>query len=82
MNTWQVQEAKARFSELMEKAAEDGPQVITKHGKNKAVLLDYETYERLSTRKPSLVDILMSGPKFDDFEITRSKDTGRKVDLE
>ena len=82
MNTWQIQEAKARFSELIDKAEQDGPQLITRHGKNKAVLLDFATYERLSRRKPALVDILMSGPKFDEFEIIRSKDTGRKVDLE
>lgn len=81
MNTWQVQEAKARFSELLEKATEDGPQVITRHGKSKAVLLDYETYELMRKRKPTLAEILTSGPKFDEFEIERIQDGPRDVEL-
>lgn len=85
MGTWQVQEAKSRLSEVIERAQTEGPQTITKRGKPAAVVLSSEAYETLQRKKPgpNLVDFLLnSGPKFDDFEIERDKDTGREVDLE
>lgn len=86
MKTWQVQEAKTRFSELLERAQHEGPQTITKHGKPRAVVLSAEAYEALEKAKkpePNFIDFLMnSGPKFDEFEIERDKDTGRDIDLE
>ena len=50
MQTWQIQTAKARFSELVKQAAEDGPQEITLHGKPVAVVLSREAFERLNKR--------------------------------
>jgi prevent-host-death family protein len=88
-NTWQVREAKSRFSELIERAEKEGPQTITKHGKPSAVVVSMAEYERLgkANAKPDFVDFLLnSGPKFDDFEaefdVSRSKDTGRNIDLD
>lgn len=89
MKTWAVQEAKAQFSELVERAQHDGPQTITRHGKPRAVLLSVEEYEDLRKKnspEPNLIDFLLhSGPKFDDFEaefdVSRSKDGGREIDL-
>jgi prevent-host-death family protein len=85
MGSWQVQEAKSRLSEVIERARSEGPQTITKHGKPTAVVLSPEAYQTLQRRKsrPNLVDFLLtSGPKFDEFEIERDRDTGREVDLE
>jgi antitoxin Phd len=81
MPSWQVQEAKSRFSELLERAQRQGPQVITKHGVERAVVLSVDDYRRLVQLKPSLKDYLLSGPKVDDFEIERSRDLGRETDL-
>ncbi|KKB11652.1 hypothetical protein VE25_11735 [Devosia geojensis] len=79
MATWQVQQAKSHFSELLEKAEREGPQTITKHGTEKAVVLSVEEYRRLAGPKKTFIEHLLSGPKFDDFEIERDKDTGRDV---
>jgi antitoxin Phd len=81
MPSWQVQEAKSRFSELLERAQRQGPQVITKHGVERAVVLSVDDYRRLVQLKPRLKDYLLSGPKVDDFEIERSRDLGRETDL-
>ena len=62
MSTWQVQEAKARFSELMRGADEAGPQVITVRGRRTAVLLSAKDYDRLSGRKPSLAAFMRASP--------------------
>jgi prevent-host-death family protein len=72
---------------MLERARNEGPQTITRHGKPSAVVLSAAEYEALRSRKPEprrdFVDFLMnSGPKFDDFDIERDKDTGREVDLE
>lgn len=81
MAKWQVNEAKSRFSELLELAGTEGPQVITRHGKDKAVVLSVEDYRKLETVKPDFKEYLLSGPKVDEFEIERPKDLGREIDL-
>jgi prevent-host-death family protein len=81
MATWQVQEAKARLSELIDDANTDGPQIITRHGSEHAVVLSVEDYRALSARQESLRDYLLGGPKVDSFEVKRSRDTGRTIAL-
>ena len=78
---WQVQEAKAHFSEVMAKAEHEGPQIITRHGSERAVVLSIADYRALTSGKKDFITFLLTGPKFDDFEIERDKDTGREVDL-
>jgi prevent-host-death family protein len=59
--TWQVQDAKARFSEMLEKALSDGPQIVTKRGKQAAVLVSAELWHDLEARaRPSLKELLLS----------------------
>jgi prevent-host-death family protein len=60
---WQIQEAKARFSELVQKAINEGPQTVTRHGKDAVVVLSVEQYKKLEARRPSLLEVLMSGPE-------------------
>jgi antitoxin Phd len=72
MATWQVHKAKARFSELLEQAAREGPQIIAKRGTERAVILSIDEYHRL---------VKLGGPKVNDFEPERSKDRGREIDL-
>ena len=62
MRSWQVQEAKARFSDLLRDAARTGPQRITVRGRAAAIVLSTEEYERLRGRKPSLVAFLRDSP--------------------
>jgi prevent-host-death family protein len=82
---WQMQEAKARFAELVRKAGTDGPQVVTHRGVDAAVVLSIEEYKKLQPKQKSFVDHLFSGPKFDDEIIDvineRSRDTGRDFEF-
>jgi antitoxin Phd len=60
---WQLQEAKAKFSEFVQMAIDDGPQTVTRHGKDAVVVLSVDEYRKLCERKPSLKEVLMSGPE-------------------
>ena len=58
---WQVQDAKARFSELLDKTLREGPQVVSRRGVAAAVLVPIEEWERLKQRaRPTLKDLLLS----------------------
>ena len=65
MAIWQVQEAKTRLSELIEEAHSRGPQIITRHGAERAVILSIEEYRALTACKPDLKSYLLGGPKVD-----------------
>jgi antitoxin Phd len=68
MSSWPVQEAKAKFSELLEKTLAEGPQIVTKRGVEAAVLVPIEDWRRLQDRaRPSLKDLLLAPePRFED----------------
>ncbi len=82
---WQLQEAKARFSELFRLARERGPQRVTKHGTTAVVVLPAEDYERLSSakaRKGSLVQFFADSPLAGSgIQLDRERDYGRTVEL-
>jgi antitoxin Phd len=60
MSTWPVQDAKARFSEFLEACIAEGPQIVTKRGKEAAVLVPVEEWRRLSaSARPSLKQLLL-----------------------
>lgn len=81
MAVWQVQEAKTRLSEVIEDANGKGPQIITRHGSARAVILSIADYRALTAHKPNLKEYLLGGPKVNSFEIKRDRDTGRKIGL-
>jgi prevent-host-death family protein len=61
MRSWPVQDAKARFSEMLEASLKDGPQIVTKRGVEAAVLVPVEEWRRLrDAARPSLKDLLMA----------------------
>ena len=61
MQTWAVQDAKARFSEFLDACLAQGPQVVTRRGAETAVLVPVEVWRRLqAVAKPSLKDLLLS----------------------
>jgi prevent-host-death family protein len=86
---WQIQEAKQRFSEMIRAVASQGPQVITRHGEDIAVVIDVSEFHRLTRAAVNLTDVLLGGPKFDDsiidvfaeIEAGRKAGRGRPVDL-
>jgi antitoxin Phd len=81
MQSWQVQEAKARFSALLRDAAR-GPQQITVRGRAAAVVLSADDYERLSGRKLPLVAFLRDSPLAGiELEIERDRSVGRDIAL-
>ncbi len=81
MATWQVQDAKTRLSEVIERARSEGPQTITRHGKERAVVLSIEDYRLLAAHRPDFKAYLLGGPKVDDFSIDRDRDAGRPIEL-
>ena len=61
MRTWQVQDAKARFSEFLEASLKDGPQLVTKRGIEAAVLVPVDQWRRLvDGARPTLKDLLLA----------------------
>ena len=82
---WQLQEAKARFSEVFRLARENGPQRVTKHGRTAVVVLPAEEYERLSRAKThpgSLVRFFAESPLAGSgIQLDRQRDFGRAIDL-
>ena len=81
MATWQVQDAKTRLSELIERARTEGPQTITRHGAERAVVLSIEDYRALEAHKPDFKAYLLGGPKVEEFSIERDRDPGRTIEL-
>ncbi len=81
MASWQVQDAKARFSELLDAAIKRGPQVVTRRGVKAAVLVPIEEWERLQkAARPSLKEWLLAPePRFDDLILERRKLRSRPV---
>ena len=79
---WQLQEAKNQLSEVVRKAQSEGPQVITLHGNDAAVVVSAKDYGRLLRPRGRLLDFFR---KFSlvgvELKLARDKDTGRRVDL-
>ena len=63
---WQLQDAKNRFSEVVQRARREGPQIVTLRGERAAVVLSSEDYDRLTADRPSLVDHLLTAPAWPD----------------
>lgn len=79
---WQLQEAKNKLSAVVEEATRSGPQVISRRGVEAAVVLSFADYSRLVKPKRGLVQFLMGSPlRGSGLDLSRSKDTGRDVDL-
>jgi prevent-host-death family protein len=77
---WQLQEAKAKFSELVQKAIDEGPQTVTRHGKPSVVVLATEQFDLMRKRQISLKDLLQSAP-WHELEIERDKSYPREIEL-
>jgi len=82
INTWQLQDAKSKFSHLVEKALHNGPQFVTKHGSNAVVILSFEEYQEITKPKSDLVEFLRSSPLANiELDISRDKNPPREIEL-
>ncbi|MFZ1546160.1 MAG: type II toxin-antitoxin system Phd/YefM family antitoxin [Candidatus Nitrotoga sp.] len=82
MQTWQLQEAKGKFSGVVKCAQSQGPQNITVHGESVAVLISRRDYLKLTHPKPGLVELLRASPLAgSDLEVTREQTLTRKIKL-
>ena len=80
---WQLQEAKQRFSEVVRRAHDEGPQIVTRHGQDVAVILDMEEYRQLKGKQPDFKEFLLSGPDLSALDLTRDKSSAmRGIDFE
>jgi antitoxin Phd len=75
MKSWQLQEAKARFSEFLDAALKKGPQVVTRRGVEAAVLVPIEEWRRLQREsRPNIKELLLGdGPRFEDIAPKRGE---------
>jgi len=80
MTNWSLQNAKAKFSELVSLCLEEGPQAVTRHGRLAVVIISALDYEKLSRPQSRLKDFLLSAPRLD-LALSRSRDSIREVDL-
>jgi prevent-host-death family protein len=79
---WQLQDAKNRFSEVVEEALRNGPQTITRRGAETVVVVSIADWARVARPSRSLIDVLRSAPRLrGGLDVARSRDTGRDVGL-
>jgi len=79
MNSWQLQNAKARFSEFLDAALKNGPQVVTRRGVEEAVLVPIHEWRRLQREsRPNIKEVLLAEhPRFGDITPSRGKSKSR-----
>ena len=79
---WTVAEAKAKFSEVLDRAAEKGPQTVTRNGRTAAIVVAAEEWERKTRRTGNLAEFLAKSPlRRSRLRVERRRDRSRKVDL-
>jgi prevent-host-death family protein len=79
---WAVAEAKARFSEMIDRALADGPQTITRKGKETVVVVSADEWQRKSKRTGNLAEFFAASPLHGSgLKIKRTKDGPRAIDL-
>jgi prevent-host-death family protein len=79
---WTVAEAKAKFSEVIDRAVSDGPQTITRSGRTTAVVVSAEEWQRKTKRVGNLAEFFATSPlRGSRLKIRRSKESARKIEL-
>jgi prevent-host-death family protein len=78
--TWQLQEAKARLSEVINESIRRGPQTVTRHGRPVALVVGADEFKRLSRTGPDFKAFVRAAP-LGGLRLVRSRDRGRKVEL-
>ena len=82
MRQWQLQEAKAKFSEVGKLANREGPQEITMRGQPTAILISLEDFKKIKEKKPSLVSLMRSSPLAGiNLDLQRDQSPARDINL-
>jgi len=81
-NKWQLQDAKSKFSQLVDKAMLHQPQIVTKRGREAVVIMSFDDYKRITKPDSDLVSFFRNSPLFDtDLDLSRNKELPREIDL-
>jgi prevent-host-death family protein len=81
-SNWTVAEAKAKFSEILERAMSEGPQTITRRGRTAAIVVGAEEWERKTKRAGNLAEFFAGSPlRGAELRIGRRKERPRKINL-
>ena len=81
-DVWQLQEAKNRLSELVNKALTEGPQIVTRHGEELVVIISKDEYNRLRKSQTSLLEFFRQSPLVGvELDLERDKSMPRDIDL-
>ena len=81
MHTWPLQDAKSRFSEVVDLTLREGPQWVTRRGREAVVILSAQDYRRLRGDIPSLLSTLLDAPRGEPLDIDRSDEPIRDLSL-
>lgn len=81
MHTWQLQDAKSRFSEVVDLTLKEGPQLVTRRGKEAVVILAANDYRRLIGQTTNLMDCLLNAPRGEPLVLDRSRESIRNLVL-
>jgi prevent-host-death family protein len=82
VRTWQLKDARASFSTLVDKAMRDGPQIVTRNGKKVVVVVSIEQWMRREHRRGDLVDFFANSPlREEGIEIERHRDYPREIEF-
>lgn len=81
MQSWQIQEAKSHFSQVIDLAITQGAQLVTRRGNEVAVVLSLKDYELISGKKNNLLNTLLNAPKGEELNISRSNESIRELPL-
>jgi prevent-host-death family protein len=80
--TWQIKDARANFSALVDKAISDGPQIVTRNGKKTVVVVSADEWERRKRHPGDLVEFFANSPlREESLEIERSTDHPREIEF-
>ena len=78
--TWQLQEAKQRFSEVVRLAIEEGPQTVTRHGHDAVIIVSAADFSGMNKRR-DFKEFLLSAPDLDVLDLERDQSMPRDIDL-
>ncbi len=78
---WQLAEAKNKFSELVERAIAEGPQLVTRHGRDAVVVVSASEYHRLTGRRQGFKEYLCAGESLDGVVLDRDQNPARDAEL-
>ena len=82
VRTWQLKDARANFSTLVDKAISDGPQIVTRNGKKAVVVVSMEEWARRERHRGDLVDFFANSPlRQEGIEIERQRDYPREIEF-